>query len=504
MLLQKRDFLSHSIVVALVFISIASMSSIIDGITYPKVATGIICVTALVPVTLRALSSKFKMAALSKSLLVLLAVFILAYCLDKFKYRAVFGAPGRNNGIISLVVFFSFILLGMYLNAENRLIHLLIVLSCFTGVISFFILLKSVGGIENKLFLQFYQTNEFHANSNMVGSLLLLGTLSSACLLMREKSWSKKTLLMAMLLNFIALTSLNLLQSFLILSVGLFLTYTKIGEIDKYKRVIPVIAVSIYLISFKLLDSIKSISDLSIKERMEIIRLWPDTIKSNQIFTSRIDGLSDLTSTALPNQIVDDFHNLYLQISGTFGIVFGVCFFLFMSWPFFLKFTHHSESNWVFPIYTCFYLQLFIGIFDPIYCYWGGALMGGLLGNLLVSRKESSSPQNSPAFGFVIIPLLFLLPISVWQASDFYYRKSISGIFTSTGSVGFISEDKLKLLTTQILKVKDANYRVIYIANLRVANLCSLADAIRVETLKDNPLEVRLASSIRPSDECLR
>ena len=107
--------LSNKVVAFLTFVAssmpfIAS-PELIEGISYLKVFVALVCVLPLVPFIIRKIL-EIKSGNIIWILTVsLLLIILLILTLIPYDYRGVFGAPGRNNGLLSILLYICFTLL---------------------------------------------------------------------------------------------------------------------------------------------------------------------------------------------------------------------------------------------------------------------------------------------------------------------------------------------------------------------------------------------------------
>ena len=94
----------------------ASLSApfLIDGISYVKVLIALILTSCLVPIILIRLTASFSPKTKLVIFLIFVSMNIYLMYLYLTSYRSVFGAPGRHNGLLSVIVCFYFFMIGMY------------------------------------------------------------------------------------------------------------------------------------------------------------------------------------------------------------------------------------------------------------------------------------------------------------------------------------------------------------------------------------------------------
>jgi hypothetical protein len=211
------------------------------------------------------------------------------------------------------------------------------------------------------------------------------------------------------------------------------------------------------------------------------------------IFPRNIDSLSDFTSefkTISPNSFVDDFHNVFLQTFFSYGILFGVLFFLSMSAIFFKVDKMSDQQLLLLPLYATFYSGLYFGILSANYMFFGYIVIGFLISksNKNIDKRAVRQKKGRP----LILAILFAFPLFI-SILDFNERQHISKL-----SRNYIhSSDKervVKDITNRIQKVDDAGYRFLVIQNLLAIGDCSRADAVIMLMRVTNPREIRLQS----------
>jgi hypothetical protein len=235
--------------------------------------------------------------------------------------------------------------------------------------------------------------------------------------------------------------------------------------------------------------------DSSIKERTDILR---EALKISGEFTFlpvNIDGLSDFTENFVSfygTQFLDDFHNVFLQIMFSFGLVIGL-FFLFLAIsPYFENSLPFREKMEFLSVYTSLLVSLLIGVSSPNYIYIYFILLGYSVAYWLKFSEMSKfvGLKRTP-ITWVLIVLLFLTPAYI-QAKDMRSRFNISDRVIKAKTLNMFTDQNFKALVILLSELDDAGYRNKMALNFYSIGECKYGDLVFEMMAKTNPDEVRL------------
>ena len=477
-----------------------SLPQVFDGISYIKVFAALICVTPMMPIILKDVFEN-KTGRLLKILCfaIMLTILLILY-LSPTDYRGIFGTPGRHNGLLSLLLYIYFIIFGIYVYTKRAIpivIKGLLISSVLTCLISFTKLLFPSFGLFPSLNLS---SSSFYDNVDNIAPLVSMALTASIILYFKSKN------IIYLLVQMPAVCFVikwQLLQSIvaLLASLAVFLLLNKNPK-SRILALIPVFTLVAYVSTMKLLPLTPLVNNSSIFERYKIITFSSEIWKEFSLFPIHIDALSDFSSNFsefIPNQYLDDFHNVYLQMLFSFGLVIGLAISLLFLSPFVLQTWNSGESLEVFPIYSNFVIGLIFGIASGDYMYFGCIFIGYLLGATLSDRQNKPTKFQNSAVLFCLI-VLVAIP-GLLQVKDFGQRLEVSNQTVSYSPE--LSDDKyFKSLVDSVFEIGDAEYKFQVARNLYVIGECSFGDLVSKQLYKINSREVRNYQLLRLKESC--
>jgi hypothetical protein len=264
----------------------------------------------------------------------------------------------------------------------------------------------------------------------------------------------------------------------------------------------PIFTLIAYVATISLLPRTPLVNDSSILERYRMIIFSNEIFGDFSFFPIRIDALSDFSSgfsVFTPNQFLDDFHNVYLQMLFSFGFLIGSAFIIVCILPFFLRAWKISASSTVFPIYFSFFLALIFGIASPNYMYFGCIFIGYLIGTALPDRRIALTRFKSN-IGLSCLIVLVTIPAFL-QIYDFGQRLEVS-TQSRAYSPDLSDNQYFEILVKNVSDVRDAEYKFQVARNFYAIGECSFGDQVFEQLFELNPREVRNNLLLKLKEAC--
>jgi hypothetical protein len=491
-----KILLSNKTVVFLTFVAssmpfIAS-PELIEGISYLKVFVALVCVLPLVPFMLRKIL-EIKSGGITWILVVsLLLIILLILILIPYDYRGVFGAPGRNNGLLSILLYICFTLFGIYVyikNAISIILTGLILSSFFTCLASNLILFFP----EISLFPALnFSSSQFRDNVDNFAPLVTMAFVASLILFVKTKN------LIYLILQLPAaffVIKWNLIQPIVTLAISISLmAFVKKFSKSRLFAWSPLLILSGYILSLRVIPLTPLVNDSSIEERLKMVTYSKELWRDFSFFPIHIDALSDFSSSFIaltPRAYLDDFHNVYLQLIFSFGLVIGMAIIALLVTPFLLQSKQLDKTSFIFPIYLNFFVGLFFSIASPNFMLFGFILIGYLLGGTLSDRLSQIKSMKFKKKRDLAIYLAMALILTV-QIQDFTKRVDIS---TTTTNFSPESADKkyFEDLARKVSGMPDAQYKFQVSRNYYTIGECRYGDRVFKQLVDINPREVRIS-----------
>ena len=293
----------------------------------------------------------------------------------------------------------------------------------------------------------------------------------------------------------IVAVQLSVVQVYLNLAISLLILGISTSKRKIKASWIPVTIFGGYLIGLLLAFRGLFDRDSSTKERTDILREAGNLWNEFTLFPSNIDGLSDYTKNFVSfygTQFLDDFHNVFLQTSFSFGLIIGFLFLVLGLTPYFAKFQTHKEKLEFLSIYTILLVSLLIGISSPKYIYIFFLLLGySSLGDLKSSRIVATKQSNKSVTALGLAILLTLIPAYI-QLNDLDTRFKISDRASKIKATGEFTGQNFNALIRDLREIDDAGYRNRMALNFYAVGECRYGDLVYEMIVKTNPDEASL------------
>jgi hypothetical protein len=310
--IRDRFIIGYSFLI-LGSVPLISNPKMIDGITYFKVSIVMFLMSFIVPILWSRIQTSLSKRAKLLFLLFWVALFVFPFFAINDSYRSIFGAPGRHNGLLSVLNFMYFVFFGIYLSRYINFLRLLFFVYCISVITSVFALTLSYLNIGQDSFVAALNLSnpEFRENIDMIAPLITIGILSGSLL------WGKypKRVIAPMLLPIILLgIKTALLQVPIIILVSLMI-YMALPLLTKKLQImlIPAAISVMYFVAITILSMVNFQLDTSIEERIHIVKFSTQISEEFQLFPRNIDGLSDYSAAFTEGLILDYF---FSQIFG--------------------------------------------------------------------------------------------------------------------------------------------------------------------------------------------
>jgi hypothetical protein len=488
------------VTIVLTAMPLISLPQVFDGISYIKVFVALICITPLVPILFKDIFEDAG-GVILKILLtaMVLTIFLIIYLIPS-DYRGIFGAPGRHNGSLTLLLYIYFTLFGIYVykkKAISIVLNGLMIASSLTCTISF---INSV--FQNfKIFPSVsYANSSFYDNVDNIAPLVSMALTASIVLFFKSKNI---LYLVFQMPGLYFILKWEILQSIvtIVASVGVYFLVNKKPKFRLF-ALIPLFILIAYVSIISVLPRTPLVNDSSILERYRIIIFAKEIFKTFSFFPIRIDALSDFSTDfngITPNQYLDDFHNVFLQMFYSFGLLIGLAIASLFILPFILRTWKFSESPITFPIYFNFFVGLIFGIASSNYMYFGCLFIGHLIGASLPNRRIALTRFKSSASVSCLI-VLVTVPAFL-QIYDFGQRLEVS-TQSRAYTPGLSNDRYFENLVKSVSDVRDADYKFQVARNLYAIGECSFGDQVFQQMFELNPREVRNNLLLKLKDSC--
>jgi hypothetical protein len=467
---------------------------LIDGISYVKVLIALILTSCLMPIILTRLTSSFSLKAISVVFLMLISMNLSLMYLSVTSYRSVFGAPGRHNGLLSVIVCFYFFVIGMYVRKFWSIFDVYKTISIVSVSTSFCILVvRNLGIGSNSIFgSNDFTSSNFSDNSNLIAPLVCVGFLSTVISFQKSKNY---LFLVFMVPLAIVVIQLSVVQVYLNMTISLLILGVSTLKREIKTKWIPVVIFGGYMLG--LLIALRGLfdRDSSTKERTDILREAGKLRNDFTIFPRNIDGLSDYTENFVSfygTQFLDDFHNVFLQTTFSFGLVIGFLFLVLAITPYFVKFLTYKEKLEFLSVYTSMLVSLLIGISSPNYIYVFFLLLG--YSSLSLFKSSQAFPVKRPKYTSAALGLgILLVSIPAYvQIDDLNSRYKISDRVSKVKDLGMFTQPNFNALLQDLNEIDDAGYRYRMALNFYSISECEYGDLVYEIMVKTNPMEARL------------
>jgi hypothetical protein len=501
----QSDLTWTLVTTTLVASSVLSAPFLIDGISYIKVAVALILISMLMPKVLMALISGTTSNKIALGLFTFLALNVFLIFLSLTSYRDVFGAPGRHNGLLNGIVCIYLFLIGIYAKRYWNFIDLFKTIAIVATAKSLVIILLTLLNLETKTILSSNNLSSsiFSENTNLIAPLVCAGFVSS--LISYRNSKSVIFLVFLIPISIVAI-QLAVFQVYLCLCISLLVLYS--SRLKCQFKSIWLMAV-IFLSYFGGLTlALRGTFDFdpSIKERTDILRQLREVIGDFTFFPSNFDTVSDFSGkfeSFSGNQFIDDFHNVFIQIFFSYGLIFGLLFLVLSIIPYFPSSLPRRESLEFLAVHTSFIVSLLIGISSQNYIYIYFLSLGysyatfrkreHVTGKGIREKHASRLSVKSRLPAWTLTILMIAVPVSV-QILDLSARSKISNITSQLQGSDASSANKFNRLLILLRDLDDAGYRELLARNFYTIGACSYGDEVYRMMAETNRNEVRLKS----------
>ena len=473
---------------------------LIEGISYFKVAIGILLTSFIMPFIVIKLISRSNSRTLLLASIALISLFF-TFIKSENLYRDLFGAPGRSNGFLSALNFVYFVIFGVFVRRNFNIVvifRLISINAMAISTISIGLTFLDIG--SNSFFASWNLSNpNFQENIDLIAPLIAMGLIAEIYLVKVSKDYLR---LLILIPTGIFLIKLGLLQSFvsIILAIFVLVLLDFNGKIRGFW--IPMVLSAGYLLGLWLTSLSFFRFDPSVNERREITFFFQDLIQELTVFPQHVDALSDFTQKYPSNQILDDLHNVFIQTTFSFGILVGLVFIYISLKPFWINSLEPHERSGYLAIYTIFFVSLFVGISSPNYIYFGAVLIGlSFKSPKHSNHKNIISFKKSHNLTLVVAAVLIFIPV-VFQVRDYLIRKEISELTIALQISNTNTDSELKRLNQLILRMPDSGYRYLVARNFYAVGNCADGDEVLNLMTGTNPKETRVSKLAVLRTEC--
>jgi hypothetical protein len=269
----------------------------------------------------------------------------------------------------------------------------------------------------------------------------------------------------------------------------------------RLRAYVPIVFIGSYILVIIVLSLTHLPIDSSTVERLKIIRYTKEIWNHFFLFPIHIDALSDFSSSfKAGNQFLDDFHNVYLQLLFSFGLVIGIALIVLLVSPFLQSAQQFGKTSFVFPVYFNFFISLFFAIASPSFMYFGFSFIGYILGGTLFDRDRQIHTKKSKFWDNLIfyLALAFILTL---QINDFAKRINISSTVRAY-SQEFSDKKYFEKLVGQVSGIRDAGYKFQVSRNLYLVGKCTYGNLVFEQLISINAREVRNAQLVELRKSC--
>jgi len=494
---SSKTILFITLVVAIM--PIISLPSMIDGISYIKVFVAAICVIPFLPFMVSKLFETKRGNMLWILTVSILLVVLFLFFQIQNDYRGLFGAPGRHNGTLAILLYLCFTIFGIYVYIKNSILvimHGLVMSSSLTFLISNLHLIYPELSIFPSLDIG---SSQFRDNVDNLAPLASMAFTASIILYLKSRNILYLILQIPAVYFVIKWQLLQPIVAFIpsIILVTLKERYMKL----RFFALTPLVVAVGYISGIKLLPFTPFVMDSSIQERLRMITYLEEIWIHFSLFPIHIDALSDFSaSLEISGAYLDDFHNVYLQVLFSFGLVIGVAIIMLIAAPLLLSTQQFNKTPYFFPVYFNFFLSLFFSIASPNYMYFGFILIGYFLGGTL-SDAAGQLQSNKREFGKNFVIYLAVVSILILQTHDFSKRMDVSSV-TRAYSTELVDEKYFEKLLDKVSDIRDAEYKFQVARNFYSIGKCAYGNLVFEQLLSINTKEVRNAQLVEIRKSC--
>jgi len=492
--MEMQKLLSRKVIAFITLIvtimPIIALPTMIDGISYVKIFVALTCVMPFVPFMLKKIFETKVGIVIWILTLSLLHIVVFSALLIQNDYRGVFGAPGRNNGTLSILLYLCLTIFGIYVYMKDAILiilHGLVISSSLTCLITYLHLIAPGFNLFPSLD---FSTDQFRDNVDNIAPLTSMALTASLILYWKSKNVGYLILQIPTVYFVIRWQLLQPLVTF-IPSIFLIVLREKFTK-SKLFRLTPLLILAGYISSIKVLPLTPLENESSVRERLSIITYAKEIWNHFSLFPIHIDALSDISSSFSPlstSAYLDDFHNVYLQWIFSFGLIIGIAMIGLVVSPFLLSAQEFDKTQFIFPIYFNFFLGLFFAIASPNFMYFGLILIGYLLAGSLTNRGVQLQSIKGRVGIYSTLYLAVVLALAL-QVHDFAKRLDISNT-SRAYSPEFSNEKYFESLVDKVSGIQDAEYKFQVARNFYAVGKCAYGNIVFEQLLAVNASEVR-------------
>jgi hypothetical protein len=385
-----------------------------------------------------------------------------------------------------------------HIQFENLLKSILSISACTTTVALFL----TIFDIRNvRLFSALNLNNpDFRDNTNLIAPIISIGLVSG--FLLWKKSRKRKFLLLIIPAVILSLR-VFLVQIPLVLIISL-LTYLVVPKARNKSKIfsIPIAVIGSYLSTLFFLNMGLLRIDTSTSERLAILKESLKLWKEFGLLPRNIDALSDYTSNFPGGLLLDDFHNVFLQLFFSFGLVALALFVFALLWSYTYLGESKSDQQGYITLQIAILVSLLLGIMSPNYFYLIATVIGfGITTKSLYGTPAKNSDRRYFRVLTFFVSALVTLPVIV-QISDFQLRHEISSLTAKRGALGFLEISETQRLLYQTSRLRDTEYKFRVGKNLFNVDECADGNRVLDQLQNLNPKDVRIQLLVNLSDEC--
>lgn len=486
----------------LLTLPLVSSPNLIDGISYFKYACAILLISPMIPFYFYQIGLKSKSKSVAIFPIVLIGIISIPFLSGNQIYRNIFGAPGRNNGAISILIFSYYFLFGIFLKKTNQLRLMGRALYAISLITASSIIIISLFDVKSNFLLSALnlRRDDFRDNIDLFAILFCIGVI---CGFNAWRESKRKKYLLIILPIFSLTLWMNLMQVPLILSIaGISIFVLGKRKSNLYLKLFVFGIFFCYLIIVLILNHISISIDSSTRERQEILNFAIKLKSDFTILPTHIDALSDFSGNFPGNQFLDDFHNVYIQFAFSFGLLAGIFFFLLTIFPLIHSKLNEHESILIIPLNVSIVTGLLLGIVSPNNIFFVATILGYAVasGQLEVPQYTQKYLINLKLLCIIILPLI-LFPVA-FQTYDMAKRLEISNLTRTRNLVSTFHHAELAELLNKTINFPDPGYKYFVAKNFYNIQSCASGDLIIQSMRNLNGKEVRLLALELAAGEC--
>lgn len=413
------------------------------------------------------------------------------------RYRNFFGESNRFEGIFLEISVFLTVLIGISISSkifETKFFEISLTILSFS--LLFLVYFQTVFKVDFPNIINQYdlESPSYRENSNFLAPVLILTSLSFLISDKKFRNLGIKILFLLSLTWFTLTFQLIQIPVVIGLSIGLFLLISR-SNLVNFLYSIPLVWIVLYSAAIPLLSNLSNFLDSSMQERLRIINFCVKEVVKTP-FIPKVDGLADLASNFPSLEYVDNCHNIFLQKSFSFGVLYGLVYFFLLSLPFFLPSSFYFKNKTkikLLTLYSAFYFGLFFGIVSNTYYFWGILLLGILLGKFMLekSMKTKQASKNAKIVLRIFYVTLLLFP-TILVIEDFRLRLDVVRVSAEVVDAGFVVDEQVSELLLISEKLKDAENRFLIARNFLVIGKCTEGSKVIDEMTLENKRERRI------------